>query len=326
MLILRSKTNNPAFNLATEEFLLRNKSEDCFYLYINNPSIIVGKFQNSLAEINVEYVKENNIDVIRRLSGGGAVFHDPGNLNFTFIMKEKQDRSVDFRKYTQPILDVLKSLDVEAQFEGRNDLTIKGKKISGNAKYYFNDKVLQHGTLLFDSTLPNLSQALKLNPLKYKDKAVKSISSRVTNISEHLNEDISLEEFEDRIVKHVSSMYVDAEIYELTDSDTEAINKLVEEKYGTWDWNFGHSPEYNFQKGIKTDGGHVEINLEVKKGEIKNVKLFGDFFSTSDVGELEDLLTGSPHEQEHIRKLLTNVGFDKYMANVTIEEFIEGMF
>ena len=326
MLILRSKTSNPAFNLATEEFLLNNKSEDCFYLYINDPSIIVGKFQNSLAEINLDYVKENDIVVIRRLSGGGAVFHDPGNLNFTFIMKDQEDKTVDFRKYTQPIIDVLRSLDVDAKFEGRNDMTIEGKKFSGNAKCYYNDKVLQHGTLLFNSTLPNLSQALKLNPLKYRDKAVKSISSRVTNITEHLTHDISLEEFESSIINHVRTMYSDSELYELTDSDIDAINRLVDEKYGTWDWNFGHSPNYNFQKGIKTNGGHVEINLEVIKGKIKDVKIFGDFFSPSDVGELEDLLIGTSHERDAIEKLLATVGIGNYMTNVTVKELVEGMF
>ena len=326
MLILRSRTTNPAFNLATEEFLLKNKSEDCFYLYINNPSIIVGRNQNALAEINVHYVKENNIDVIRRQSGGGAVFHDPGNLNFTFIMTELEDKSVDFRKYTQPILDVLKSLGVDAKFEGRNDMTIKGKKFSGNAKYFYKDKILQHGTLLFSSTLLNLSQALKLNPLKYRDKAVKSISSRVTNISEHLSYEVTLQELEERIINHVRNMYNDSEIYELTDSDIDAINKLVEEKYGTWDWNFGHSPQYNFQKGIKTNGGHIEINLEVIKGEIKNAKIFGDFFNIREVSELENLLIGTTHEQEHIKKLLETVGIENYLSNVTVDEFVEGLF
>lgn len=326
MLIIRSNTSNPAFNLATEEFLMYNKSEDCFYLYINDPSIIVGKHQNSLAEINVDYVKENDITVIRRTSGGGAVFHDPGNLNFTFIMNEKQGENADFRKYTQPIIDVLQSMDVDAKFEGRNDMTIKGKKFSGNAKSYYNNKILQHGTLLFDSTLPNLSQALKLNPLKYRDKAVKSISSRVTNITEHLKNDVSLQEFEKRIVDHVRTLYAEAEVYELTAEDIAAINKLVDEKYGTWDWNFGYSPKYNFQKGIKTSGGHVEVNLEVRKGQIENVKIFGDFFNTSEVSELENILRGAPHEREKIRELLLTVGIEKYLNNVTVEEFLEGMF
>lgn len=326
MLLLRSQTSNPAFNLATEEFLLNNKSEDCFYLYINAPSIIVGKHQNSLAEINVEYVKENNVTVIRRLSGGGAVFHDPGNLNFTFIMNEGEEKTPDFRKYTQPIIDVLQSMGVDAKFEGRNDMTIKGKKFSGNAKCFYNNKVLQHGTLLFNSTLPNLSQALKLNPLKYRDKAVKSISSRVTNITEHLTNDISLDEFESRIIDHVRTIYNDAKVYELTDSDREAIQQLVDNKYGTWDWNFGYSPKYNFQKGIKSSGGHVEINLEVRKGEIKDVKIFGDFFSAGDVSELENILVGTPHDRDKIELLLKEVGLEHYMTNVTIDELVEGMF
>ena len=326
MNIIRSSTSNPAFNLATEEFLMNSQYDNWFYLYINAPSIIVGKHQNSLAEINVDYVKENNITVIRRTSGGGAVFHDPGNLNFTFIMKEKADETADFRKYTQPIIDVLQAMDVDAKFEGRNDMTIEGKKFSGNAKAFYNNKILQHGTLLFNSTLPNLSNALKLNPLKYRDKAVKSISSRVTNITEHLKHEITLEEFEKRIVEHVRTMYADAKVYELTNEDTIAIQKLVDEKYGTWDWNFGSSPKYNFQKGIKTKGGHVEINLEVRKGQIENVKIFGDFFNTREVGELENMLKGATHEREKIRKILSDTGIEKYMNNVTVDEFVEGMF
>ncbi len=326
MNIVRSNTSNPAFNLATEEFLMNHKQDNWFYLYINAPSIIVGKHQNSLAEINVDYVKENGVIVIRRTTGGGAVFHDPGNLNFTFIMKEHPGETADFRKYTQPIIDVLQAMDVDAKFEGRNDMTIEGKKFSGNAKAFYNGKILQHGTLLFNSTLPNLSQALKLNPLKYRDKAVKSISSRVTNISEHLKHDITLEEFEKRIVDHVRTMYADAKVYELTEEDRAAIQKLVDEKYGTWDWNFGNSPKYNFQKGIKTSGGHVEVNLEVRKGQIEEVKIFGDFFNTRDVSELEDLLRGAPHEREKIRDVLSTVGIEKYLNNVTVDEFVEGMF
>ncbi len=326
MLIIRSNTSNPAFNLATEEFLMNHKQDNWFYLYINDRSIIVGKHQNSLAEINVDYVKENNVIVIRRTTGGGAVFHDPGNLNFTFIMKEHPGETADFRKYTQPIIDVLQAMDVDAKFEGRNDMTIEGKKFSGNAKAFYNNKILQHGTLLFDSTLPNLSQALKLNPLKYRDKAVKSISSRVTNISEHLKHDITLEEFEKRIVDHVRTMYADAEVYDLTDEDRAAIQKLVDEKYGTWDWNFGYSPKYNLQKGIKTSGGHVEVNLDVRKGQIENVKIFGDFFNTRDVSELEDMLRGAPHERDKIKEILLTVGIEKYLNNVTVDEFLEGMF
>lgn len=323
MLCLRSKTNNPIFNIATEEYLLKHKAEDCFYLYINNPSIIIGKHQNSLAEINVDYVKENEITVVRRLSGGGAVFHDPGNLNFSFIKTKEKNEPLDFRKYTQPILEVLNQLGVDAKFEGRNDLTIKGKKFSGNAKHIYQNKILQHGTLLFSSKLPDLSQALKINPLKYQDKAVKSVRSRVTNISEHLLKPLSLEAFEEHIINHVRSLYEDTDIYELTNDDIQAINKLVDEKYSTWNWNFGSSPQYNFQKGIKTTGGHIEMNLEVRKGEIVNAKIFGDFFNTKDITELENLLKGMPHDAEKIKAQLLKIELDNYLANVTVDEFME---
>ncbi|PLX17619.1 MAG: lipoate--protein ligase [Salinivirgaceae bacterium] len=326
MLCIKSDTTNPAFNIATEEYLLKHKNEECFYLYINGPSIIVGKHQNTLAEINVEYVKSENIQVVRRLSGGGAVFHDPGNLNFTFIKKGEKDQLVDFRKYTRPILDILLELGVEAKFEGRNDLTIKGKKFSGNAEHVFQNKILHHGTLLFSSKLPDLSQALKVNPLKYKDKAVKSVRSRVTNISEHLPEPISLIDFENKIMNHVQSMYEDSTIYKLTEEDKKAIQKLVDEKYSTWDWNFGYSPEYNFQKGVKTEGGHIEINLDVNKGIIKSAKIFGDFFNTKDVAELEQILIGSPHEYDQIKERLKNVDISLYFAKVTHEEFLQGLF
>lgn len=326
MLCIKSTTHNPSFNLATEEYLLKNKQEDCFYLYINGPSIIVGKHQNTLAEINVDYVKNSNIDVIRRLSGGGAVFHDPGNLNFTFIKKGEKDQLVDFRKYTKPILDVLQNLGVNARFEGRNDLTIDGKKFSGNAEHVYKDKILHHGTLLFSSKLPDLSQALKVNPLKYKDKAVKSIRSRVTNINEHLAEPISLEVFEEKIMTHIRDMYTESRIYELTDEDKAAIQKLVDEKYGTWDWNFGYSPEYNFQKGIKTQGGHIEINLDVNQGIIQKVKIFGDFFNTRDIAEIEQILIGTPHEYNHIREQLKSVDISQYFSKVTHEEFLNGLF
>jgi len=326
MLCVRSRTNNPAFNLACEEYLLKHKEEECFYLYINKPSIIVGKHQNTLAEINVDYVKENKIDVIRRMTGGGAVFHDPGNLNFTFIKKGSAQKSVEFRKYTQPILDVLNSYGVDAIFEGRNDLTIKGKKFSGNAKLFYKDKILQHGTLLFSSKLPDLSDALKINPLKFQDKAIKSIRSRVTNISEHLTQPLSLEVFEDSLIKHVRNMYADSKIYELSAADIKAIDQLVAEKYSTWDWNFGSSPKYNFQKGIKAKGGHVEINLEVKNGTIQGAKLFGDFFSSKDIEELEQKLEGVPHEYKHLKKLLESLEIENYMSNVSVEEFLEGLF
>ena len=185
--------------------------------------------------------------------------------------------------------------------------------------------ILQHGTLLFTSKLPDLSNALKINPLKYSDKAVKSVRSRVTNISEHIEQQINLEEFERLLIVHVHNLYDDSEIYELTTTDVEAIDNLVKNKYNTWDWNYGNSPKYNFQKGIKTSGGHIEVNLEVSKGIIKKIKIFGDFFNTEDIRELESFLEGKPHSYDELSEELKSIELSTYMSNVTVDEFLEGL-
>jgi lipoate-protein ligase A len=327
MLCIQNSNTNPYFNLAAEEYVLRNFNENCFMLWQNAPSIIVGKHQNTLAEINFEYVKENNIDVVRRLSGGGAVFHDLGNLNFTFIQNVEGDHNlVDFKKYTKPIIEVLTQLGVNAKFEGRNDIMIDGKKVSGNAEHIFKKRVLHHGTLLFSSKMTDLSQALKVNPLKYQDKGVKSVRSRVTNISEHLPKQMSVLEFQDAILEYVIKSNENTSIYEYTKQDIFQINKLVNEKYSTWEWNYGYSPKYNFEKLIKTKGGTIEIQMNIEKGIIHDIKIFGDFFNEHDISEIEDSLKGKNHQESIIRNVLQNLTFEKYFYNITIDEFILAMF
>jgi len=307
MLCIHNKSTNPYFNLATEEYLFKNKSEDIFMLWRNEPSIIVGKHQNTLSEINYEFVRENNIKVVRRLTGGGAVFHDLGNVNFTFIQTGEDEKLVDFRKYTAPIIDVLKKIGIEAKFEGRNDLTIDGKKFSGNAEHIFKNRILHHGTLLFSATMNNLTQALKVDESKFNDKAVKSVRSRVTNISEHLPNPLSVEEFIDLIYTEIKQMYNDAIDYELTPSDIAQIEKLVVEKYSTWEWNYGYVSNYNFSNKVRTNAGTIEINMEINNGIIEKIKFYGDYFSVFDTEDLEAKLINVQHREDEIRKALTNV-------------------
>ena len=327
MLIIRRHNTDPWFNLATEEFVLKEVADDSFMLWRNAPSIIVGKHQNTLAEINVEYVKKNNIPVVRRLSGGGAVFHDLGNLNFTFIQTGQSDLLVDFRKFTQPILDVLLKLGIDARFEGRNDLTIEGKKFSGNAEHIWKNRVLHHGTLLFSSRMADLSQALNADPLKFQDKAVKSVRSRVTNISEHLQEPMDVMKFADLIQDYIVSMYPDAKAYDLSDEDHQKIHEMVRSKYNTWEWNFGYSPNYNFKKIVRTENsGTIEFDLDVHNGTILHIKIFGDYFSKFDTEEIETALTGIVHQEGAIREALKPHKIDDFFANLTLEEFISGMF
>jgi len=326
MLCINHHTTDPYFNIATDEYIFKNIEDDCFMLWRNDNAIIVGKHQNTLAEINVPYVQEKGIKVVRRLSGGGAVYHDLGNLNFTFTRTGENTEVVDFQRYTKPILEVLQKLGVDAKFEGRNDLTIGGKKFSGNAEHVFKNKVLHHGTILFSSEMKDVSGALKINPLKYKDRAVKSIPKRVTNVSEHLKEDISLDQFTNLIMEHVLNSSENCKLYEFTAEDIKAIEKIKDEKYATWDWNFGHSPKYNFRQGIKTVGGTLEMNLQVEKGIIKNVKIFGDFFGVKDVSEIENALTNLAHDPIVIKKTLSSFNLENYFHKMTIEDLMSAIF
>ncbi|MBN1197947.1 MAG: lipoate--protein ligase [Bacteroidales bacterium] len=327
MLIIRRNTTDPFFNIAAEEYILKHFDEDTFALWRNDKSIIVGKHQNTLAEINQEYVHMNNIKVVRRLSGGGAVFHDLGNLNFTFTQSSVSENLINFRKYTQPILDVLQLMGVDARFEGRNDLTIDGRKFSGNAMHIWKNKVLHHGTLLFSSEIPDLSAALNADPSKFADKSVKSVRSRVTNIQEHLKEEMGVMEFADRIETFIVKQNPDARLYELTGEDIQEIQKLRDEKYATWEWNFGYSPRYNFRKVTRTTGsGTIEINLDVHDGVIQQVKFFGDYFGILDSEEIEKALAGIRHQYDSVADVLDSFDLSKYFANLNREEFIPGFF
>lgn len=323
MLCIFNNSNDAYFNMAVEEYVFTHFTDDIFMLWRNEPAIIVGLFQNSLAEINLDYVKEKNIKVVRRLTGGGAVFHDLQNLNFTFVESNSKG---NFRTFTQPIIEVLNGIGVDACFEGRNDLMIDGRKFSGNAQCVSNGRMLHHGTLLFDTAMTDMSNALKVNPLKFEDKAVKSVRKRVTNISEHLKSPMTVLQFADLIMKHIMETRANCQLYEFTEDDLVAIKKLRDEKYSTWEWNFGHSPKYSFSKMIRTAGGNIELHLQTEKGIVSAVKIYGDFFAKRDVSDFEKLLIGVRHEKDAVADLLTKVNPDDYFIGVTSEDVISLMF
>jgi lipoate-protein ligase A len=324
MTIFSRPETTPYFNIAAEEFLLKHFSGDAFTLWRNEPAIIVGKHQNTHAEIHLDVVQAQKIPVIRRLSGGGAVFHDLGNICFTFVKTKQPNETCDFSTFTKPIIEVLQQLGVKAEFSGRNDLTIDDKKFSGNAEASWNNRVLHHGTLLFSSKLADLSQALRVHSDKFQDKAVKSVQSRVTNIEDHLHEKISVTDFMNLIETHVLQGIPNAERREFSQQERIQIETLAKEKYQTWDWNFGQSPTYTYSQRIRTQaGGSIEINLVVKNGIIEQAKFFGDFFEKNDINEIAKLLIGTKHERLKIAKILDKIDVSNYFKNISNDEIMK---
>ena len=325
MKYIENYSNDPRYNLAFEEYCFKHlpRDEDYILLWINGPAIIIGKNQNTLEEVNSEYVKENNISVVRRITGGGAVYHDLGNLNFSIITNTDGNSVIDFKKYNLSILESLKELGVPCQLSGRNDITIDGKKFSGIAQSIWKDRVLNHGTLLFDTELNVLSQALNVKQDKIESKGVKSVKSRVTNIKDYLNIDVDIDEFREVLLKSIlKTKDIQSKVLKLSEEQLLEIDKLFEDKYSTWDWNIGHSPAFNYKNYKRFPFGAVEVRLEIKDGNIKECKIYGDFFGAEDIGELEKVIVGSKYGRDYLKNSLKDIGIKKYFGDISLDDFL----
>lgn len=325
MELLESSRTDPFWNLALEEYLFENPGKDrrCLFLWQNDRTIVVGKNQNTAAEINGDYVKERGIHVVRRLSGGGAVYHDLGNLNFTFMEDAGDERKIDFGRFCRPVTEALRSFGVEAELSGRNDMTVGGKKFSGNAQYFRNGRVLHHGTILFASDLTVLEQALKVDREKIVSKGIASVTGRVTNLKELLPPGVTLDDLKQRLLACLECSEPITR-RELSGEETAAVEALRKERYSSWEWNYGRSPACSIKKSARYEGcGRVEVSMQVEAGIIRDISFSGDFFGSADLRELSAALCGCPARKDVLTEKLKNYGLEKYIYNCRPERLAE---
>lgn len=324
MKYIKTSYPTPPANMAMEELIINHLPEDDYLtFYIHDPSIIIGRHQNTIEEINEDYVREKGIHVQRRLSGGGAVYHDHGNLNFSFIVRGTREDVNQFDVLTLPVIKALEKLGVKAELSGRNDLLIDGRKFSGNAQYFHNGKLLQHGTILLNSDMSELGNALKVKEIKIQSKGVKSVRSRVTNIMEYLEDkSLTVEAFKNLLIETINEIYP-LEEYILTAEEQAIHDRLVREKFSTWEWNYGKSPKFNVSKMEKFPFGIIDARIDVQKGTIANIRVFGDFFVREDISTLEEALKGIKYDRDAILKALEAINIQDYFNNMTPEEFAE---
>ncbi|HBN97353.1 MAG TPA: lipoate--protein ligase [Firmicutes bacterium] len=327
MIKIVNKNTDPRINLAVEEYALNHldPSQDYAILWQNEPAVIVGRNQNTVAEVNAPFIKEKGIHVVRRLSGGGAVYHDLGNLNYTFIVDAQKSVVSNFEYFTKPVIQALASLGVKAEFSGRNDITINGQKFSGNAQYWSKNRLLHHGTILFNSELSVVQDALNVKADKIQSKGVKSVRSRVTNIFPHLPNPITIEEFKEALWRYLIPGGAGQECV-LTEQDWSVIKDLKDRRYSQWDWNYGASPESEIEKEERFAGGKLELKFNVRDGVIQDMNIFGDFFGKSSVTHFAQLLNGKDYRESVIAEVLADVEFGEYFIGITRDEFLRCLF
>ena len=330
MIFIEHNNTNPYVNHAIEEYVMGKFDEECFMMWRNRPCILIGKNQNTRAEINMNYVKEHNLEVVRRMSGGGAIFNDLGTLNFTFISVGENNVFADFSKFTYPIIRALKKLSVNAELSGRNDLTVNDKKFSGNSQYRHKNKILHHGSILFSVNMENLSKSLNASPIKFSDKSVKSVKKRVVNLCECIDRPMTVVEFKNFLMKSIMEECREkckpVKIYRLSGEDWKKIKKISDNKYVLWQWNYGNLKKFTYFNEKKFKGGIVQVYVNVHRGIIDRINFFGDFFGRGEIKDFENKFVGMRYDESEILKVLESADVEMYMHNIDAGNIIEVMF
>ena len=310
-----------------EEYILTSSGikKPVLFFYVNSPSVIIGRHQNTLDEIDNEFVKARQIQVVRRCSGGGAVYHDFGNLNYSLINPGAEKASSDFSVLLVPIRDALQDLGLPAEINGRNDLTVNGAKFSGNAYYHNRHGSVTHGTLLYDPDIETLSKALRPNPEKLHTKGVQSVVSRVCSIKGLLPQIRNIEELENAIADHFSA-YEEMQIHHFSEADMEKINVIADNRYRKDSWNYGESPAFTIRRLIRQPGGWIDFRADIREGNIRQVRFFGDFFCTREIADLEASLIGTVWQEGTILEALNASGWQDYFPEFPSEEFVRTVF
>ena len=322
---LETGSRDPAYNLAFEETVLRQRTQgDYLLLWQNDNTIVIGQNQNAEAEINRAFVETHGIHVVRRTTGGGAVYHDLGNLNYSFITDSGDAERLTMERFTRPVVEALRGLGLQAEASGRNDILVEGRKVSGTAQRLLEKRILHHGTLLFDANPDMVAGALNVDPAKFQSKSSKSVRSRIGNIRSFLKEDMDLPAFWAYLKEALAGDGLTQD--RLTEEELAAAEQLRREKYATWEWTFGRSPKYSMTNRRRWDGGTLEPHLSVEKGRITGIVFYGDFLSLSSLDPVTEALLDCPFRREDVAAVLDRFPLAQYFGAVTREEILDTLF